>query len=201
MTRTQIHLVRHAEVENPDNIWYGRLEGFVLSERGIRQIKVLGEHFADRKIEAVYSSPLTRAIQTAEAIAIPHSLEVQVDEDILESEARLQGWPGDKRLFRNPLNARYFLNPLRPSWGEPYASTRARMSQAIRRMAGEHEGGEAVAVSHMTPVLVCRLGYEKNRRPPWMAKLPCARASVTTLEFEDGEFVGTRYHPVGSEVA
>lgn len=200
MTRTLIHLVRHAEVENPHNIWYGRLEGYVLSERGLRQIQVLGEHFSGHKLEAVYSSPLTRAIQTAEAIAAPHGLEVQVDEEILESEAKLQGNPGDKRLFRNPLNARYFLNPLKPSWGEPYKSTRARMANAITRMAADHRGGEAVAVSHMTPVLVCRLGYEKNRRPPWLAKLPCARASVTTLEFEDGEFTGTQYHPVGSEV-
>ncbi|MEX2587547.1 MAG: histidine phosphatase family protein [Actinomycetota bacterium] len=200
MMRTLVHLVRHAEVENPENIWYGRLDGFVLSERGLRQTKVLGDHFSDRKIEAVYSSPLTRAIQTAEAIALPHGIQVQVEEQILESEARLQGWPGDRRLFRNPLNARHFLNPLRPSWGEPYASTRSRMTASIRRMATEHEGGEAVAVSHMTPVLVCRLSYEKNPRPPWLAKIPCARASVTTLKFEDGEFAGTEYHPVGSEV-
>lgn len=200
MSTTYIHLVRHAEVENPENIWYGRLEGYVLSERGLRQTKVLAEHFADHDIGAIYSSPLTRAIQTAEAIALPHGLDVQVDEDILESEAKLQGWPGDRRLFRNPLNARYFLNPLKPSWGEPYASTRARMTRAIYRMAEDHAGGEAVAVSHMTPVLVCRLCLEKNRRPPWLAKIPCARASVTTLEFKDGEFVGTRYHPVGSVV-
>ena len=34
MTTTVIHLVRHAEVQNPDNIWYGHLEGFSLSARG-----------------------------------------------------------------------------------------------------------------------------------------------------------------------
>lgn len=200
LTLTRVHLVRHAEVENPDNIWYGRLEGFVLSERGIRQAKVLGEHFADGKIEAVYSSPLARAVQTAEAIAVLHGLQVEVDEDIMEAQAWLQGRPGDGRLFRNPLNLRYFLNPFKPSWGEPYASTRARMSRAVQRIAREHEGAEAVAVSHQTPVLVCRLGMEQNRKPPWMAKIPCARASITTLEFDDSRFMGVKYLPVGSAV-
>ncbi|HEX2179878.1 MAG TPA: histidine phosphatase family protein, partial [Actinomycetota bacterium] len=134
MTQTLIHLVRHAEVENPDNIWYGRLEGFVLSERGLRQIVALADHLALKPIAAVYSSPLTRAVQTAEAIAASHGLPVKVIEEIIESEAKLQGLPGDRRLFRNPANLRYFVNPLRPSWGEPYRSIRERMGRAVAAM-------------------------------------------------------------------
>jgi broad specificity phosphatase PhoE len=197
---TLVHLVRHAEVENPDNIWYGRLEGWNLSERGLRQVDALAEHFAPASIEAVYSSPLTRAIQTAAPIASRHGLEVVADEDLIESEAKLQGLPGDKRLFGNPLNARYFLNPLRPSWGEPYTSIRLRLARAIERIRDEHSGGEAIAVSHMTPVLVARLWFEGDPRPPWRAKLPCARASVTTLEFEGLDYLRTHYLPVGSKV-
>jgi len=200
LTKTLIHLVRHAEVENPNNIWYGRLEGWVLSERGLRQIKVLADHFADKPLVAVYSSPLTRAIQTSTAIAGSHGLEIQIDEDIIESEAKLQGLPGDRRLFRNPANVRYFVNPMRPSWGEPYVSIRARMARAVNRMRQEHAGGEVVAVSHQTPVLVARLMFEKNPRPPWRAKVPCTRASITTLAFDGEEFVGTEYLPIGSAV-
>lgn len=200
MTQTLIHLVRHAEVENPDNIWYGRLEGWVLSERGLRQIAALGEHFAGTPLAAVHSSPLTRAIQTSTAIAERHGLEVRINEDIIESEAHLQGLPGDRRLFKNPANLRYFVNPMRPSWGEPYVSIRARMAQAVARMLKDHPGEEVVAVSHQTPVLVARLMFERNPKPPWRAKVPCQRASVTTLKFEDGEFAGTEYVPVGSSV-
>jgi broad specificity phosphatase PhoE len=198
MARTLVHLVRHAEVENPNNIWYGRLEGWKLSERGLRQAEMLADYFADNRIEAVYSSPLTRALQTAEPIAARHGLEVNEEEDILESEAYLQGLPGDRRLFRNPLNLRYFLNPLRPSWGEPYKSIRARMARGVERIRDAHPGGEVVAVSHQTPVLIARLHFERSPKPPWRAKLPCERASVTTLEFEDGAFVRTIYEPVAS---
>lgn len=196
--RTLIHLVRHAEVENPGNVWYGRLEGFVLSERGLRQTQALAAHFADRDIEAIYSSPLERAVQTAEAIA--GDAPVKVDEDLIESLTKLQGMPGDMRLFRNPLNFRHFVNPLRPSWGEPYASIRERMGRALTLIRDAHAGGEAIAVSHMTPILVARLMFEGNPRPPWRAGLPCGRASVTTLEFEGDRYVSTRYEPVGSSV-
>jgi broad specificity phosphatase PhoE len=199
--RTLIHLVRHAEVENPNNIWYGRLEGFVLSERGKRQTEALAEYFSGRPIEGIYSSPLTRALQTASPIAERLGLELQIDEDLIEAEARLQGRPGDVRVLRNPLNARYFLNPLRPSWGEAYKSIRARMEEAITRMRSTHDGGEAVGVSHETPLLVARLWYEKNPRPPWRVKIPCERASVTTLEFEDDRYVATEYLPLGSSIS
>ena len=200
MTRTLVHLVRHAEVENPDNIWYGRLDGWLLSERGIRQAQALGDYFADRPIQSIYSSPLTRALQTSAPIAERHGLEIIEEPDLLESVAYLQGRPGDKRLFKNPLNVRYFLNPLRPSWGEPYASIRARMGRGVANIRDAHRGGEAVAVSHMTPVLIARLMFENSKLPPWRAKLPCARASVTTLEFEDETYVSTKYEPVGSAI-
>jgi broad specificity phosphatase PhoE len=65
----------------------------------------------------------------------------------------------------------------------------------------DHPGEEVVAVSHQTPVLVARLMFEKNPKPPWRAKVPCQRASVTTLKFEGDEFVGTDYLPVGSSIA
>lgn len=200
LTQTLIYLVRHAEAFNPDNIWYGRLDGFSLSERGLRQAEALGDHFAGRPLAAVFASPLTRAAQTASAIAARHDLEVMTEEDIIESEAFLQGFPGDRRLFRNPARLRYFVNPYRPTWGEPYPSIRARMGRAIAGLRDAHRGGEVVAVSHQTPVLVARLMYEQNPKPPWRAKVPCERASITALVFDGDRFVEAIYEPVGSSV-
>jgi broad specificity phosphatase PhoE len=197
---TLIHLVRHAEADNPDNIWYGRLEGFSLSERGRRQVEALVRHFAHSDVQAVYSSPLTRALQTATPIAENLDLALKVDEDLIETETKLEGSPGDVRLLRNPLNIRFFLNPMRPSWGEPYKSIRLRMGGAIDRMRESHAGAEAIAVSHQTPVVVARLMVEQSRKPPWRAKVPCAQASVTTLEYDDDRYVTTHYDPVGSEI-
>lgn len=198
--KTLVHLVRHAEVHNPNNIFYGRLEGFRLSARGLRQVEALAEYFSSHTIAAVYTSPLARAIETATPIANRHGLDINVDEDLIESESKIQGKYGDLRMFRNPFNARHFVNPLRPTWGEPYASIGARMISAIERMRDKHAAQEAVAVSHMTPVLVGRLRIEGNPRPPWRAGLPCRRASVTTLEFDESRYVATHYEPIGSSV-
>lgn len=199
--RTLIHFVRHAEVENPKNIWYGRLEGFVLSERGRRQAQALADHFAGSELAAVYSSPLERAIQTAEAIAADHKLEVTLEPDIIESESKLQGKYGDVRLFRNPLNLRFFVNPMRPSWGESYRSIADRMMRAVDRLLDEHAGDEVVAVSHMTPISVARMQVESPGRQMWRRGIICARASVTTLEFNDRSFVRTDYLDLGTGVS
>lgn len=198
--RTLVHLVRHAEVENPDNTWYGRLDGYVLSERGHRQAAALGEHFAGRGVAGVYSSPLTRAVQTAEAIAETLGLKVDVEDNLIETITHLEGDPADWRVFRKLKNLRYFMNPLKPSWGEPYPVVRRRMLAAIDRIRREHPGAESVAVSHMSPILIARLMIQGTRRPPWATGTRCARASVTTLAFEGDAYAGTQYAEVGTEV-
>lgn len=197
---TLIHLVRHAEVENPHAVWYGRLPGFVLSERGRRQAAALAEYFQDHDMVGVYSSPLERAMQTAEVIAEPKGLKVVTDEDLIESDTYLQGKPGSARVLRNPLNWRFFVNPFRPSWGESYSSIRARMLEAVERIRERHARGEAAVVSHMTPILVARMRLEGDRRPAWGAQPPCGKASVTSLEFDGDKFVRTQYVDVGRAV-
>lgn len=199
-TQTLIHLVRHAEVHNPENTWYGRLEGFQLSDRGFRQAEALADHFERKHLTAIYSSPLTRAMQTATAIAERLGLEVVIEPNIIESETRLQGRPGDPRLFRNPANFRYFLNPFRPSWGESYTSISGRMLAAIHRMRQKHTGEEVAAVSHMTPIVVARMRLVGDQRPAWMGRLSCQRASVATMVFDGDRVVSSNYLDVGSRV-
>lgn len=199
--KTLIHLVRHAEVHNPSNTWYGRLEGFQLSERGFRQAEALADYFEHRHLGAIYSSPLTRAMQTATSIAERLGIEIVLEPDIIESETHLQGRPGDPRLFRNPANFRYFMNPFRPSWGESYKSISERMLSAIRLMQEKHPGEEVAAISHMTPIVVARMRLAGDQRPAWMGRLSCQKASVSTVVFEEGRVVSSRYEEIGSDVA
>ena len=58
MSKTTIYLMRHGHVHNPQNILYGRLPGFSLSEMGIGQAQAAGEWLADKPISAIYSSPM-----------------------------------------------------------------------------------------------------------------------------------------------
>jgi broad specificity phosphatase PhoE len=201
MTTTVIHLVRHAEVENPDNIWYGHLEGFPLSAIGRQTAEALGEFFASHPLAAIYASPLARAQETAGAIARSRGLEVHVCRDVIETQSHLQGQYADRRVFLKPRNLRYFVNPFRPSWGEPYRSVAARMVRAVEAMRLAHPGEEVVAVSHMTPIQIGRLAVEGRPLRPWLAKVPCRRGSVTTFEFEDGVYARTIYQEVGTASA
>ena len=201
MTTTVVHLVRHAEVENPDNIWYGHLEGFSLSAKGRETAEALAEFFASHPLAAVYASPLARAQETARPIARARGLDVDVCQDIVETQSHLQGEYADPRVFLNPRNLRYFLNPFRPSWGEPYRSVAARMVRAVEAMRVAHPGGEVVAVSHMTPIQIGRLAVEGRPLRPWLNNVACRRGSVTTLEFGDDGYTRTVYQEVGTASA
>jgi broad specificity phosphatase PhoE len=67
----KIYLIRHGEVENPNKILYGRLPGFHLSAKGIVEIQQLAEKLknGNMKISKIYTSPLERAVESAEIIA------------------------------------------------------------------------------------------------------------------------------------
>jgi len=94
MSKTTIYLMRHGHVHNPQNILYGRLPGFSLSEMGIGQAQAAGEWLANKPISAIYSSPMERAVQTAGIVAASHeTLSPIVDERIVEVSTPHEGRP------------------------------------------------------------------------------------------------------------
>jgi broad specificity phosphatase PhoE len=189
-----IHLVRHGEVENPRGIIYGRLPGYNLSERGLRQVADAGVHLASAPIGAVWTSPLERAQETAAAVAQPHDLDPVIDDRLIESDTTLEGvgrtmW----RVFRNPTRWWQFRNPMRPSWGESFDEVKARMVAAITDAMQTARGKDLVIVSHQTPVMVVRNALARRRTPPWWGRMPCETGSVTTIVLDEGAFVSAKY--------
>lgn len=83
---TRVHLVRHCDVHNPQGVLYGHLPNFPLSEKGVRQAHSLGQRLARTDAQQIYSSPLARAVQTAEIIGshIPGST-ITLTEDLVEA--------------------------------------------------------------------------------------------------------------------
>jgi broad specificity phosphatase PhoE len=189
-----VHLVRHGEVENPKGVIYGRLPGYNLSERGRRQAKEAGQRLSENDIAVILTSPLERARETAQVIAEPHSLDPAVDERLNETETTLEGLSRNVlHYIRDPRHWWHFRNPLRPSWGESFSETRARMLSAIEEAVTAADGREAVLVSHQTPVLVARLVLTRRRDPPWLGLVPCSTGSVTTLELNEGRPATAHY--------
>src|ERR1700758_5384497 len=84
-TTAVVHLVRHGEVDNPGGVLYGRLPGFYLSEAGLLVAKAAADFLAGRDITAVRSSPLERALQTAEPIAAEFGLPIVTDGRLIEA--------------------------------------------------------------------------------------------------------------------
>ena len=197
---TTVHLVRHGEVENPKGVIYGRLPGYNLSERGERQARQSAERLAQADLSAVWASPLERAQQTAQFIAEPHGIEIITDDRLLESDTTLEGLGRDAlHFFRSPKQWWHFRNPMKPSWGESFASIRERMLDVIREAVARAEGREVALVSHQTPVLVARLTLTRRRSPPWLGLTPCQTGSVTTLVLEGEERVvsASYFSPTG----
>ena len=85
---TQIILVRHGEQElaDPRNGPVGDIIDPPLSERGRRQAELVGLRFSTAHIDAVYASPLRRALDTGRQIARHHRLELPVLADLREVE-------------------------------------------------------------------------------------------------------------------
>ena len=205
--KTVVHLVRHGEVANPGGILYGRLPGFMLSEDGQMMAKAAAGFMAGRDVTVLRSSPLDRAVQTAEPIAAQLGLPIEIDERLIEPWNHFEGLNvgvGDGSL-RSPRHWIYLRNPFRPSWGEPYKQVAERVLAAAADAARAARGHEAVCVSHQLPIWVTR--RQAEGRPLWHdpRHRQCALGSVTSLTFAGDRLASVSYAepsgPAGTQVA
>jgi broad specificity phosphatase PhoE len=194
-TTAIVHLVRHGEVDNPDAILYGRIPGYHLSAAGRVMAKAAADFLAGRDITELRSSPLERALETAEPIAAELGLPVQVDDRLVEPWNYFEGMRfavGDGAL-RRPRHWIQLRNPFRPSWGEPYRQIAARMLAAATDAARAATGHEAVLVSHQLPIWVAREAAEGHRLWHDPRRRQCALGSVTSLMFAGSKVIGLSY--------
>ncbi len=195
MAAVTVHLLRHGEVHNPDGILYGRLPGFRLSALGERQAEAAADWLAERKITHLVSSPLERAQQTAAPLAAALGLDADIDDRLIEADNRLEGRAvaGGKGLFKDPSNWKYFRNPLRPSWGEPYVEIADRVLAAARAARDAAGAGEAVCVTHQLPIVCARRRAEGLHLYHDPRRRQCGLASVTSFTFDGDVIVRVDY--------
>jgi broad specificity phosphatase PhoE len=201
-----VHLLRHAEVHNPDGVLYGRMPGFGLSELGVRQALAAADYLAKRPLGYLGCSPLERAQQTARPLAELIGLPVALDERLIEAENRLEGRAvaGGRGLFADPTNWPLFRNPFRPSWGEPYVDIAARMRLAMRaaRDAAAAAGDEleAVCVTHQLPIVIARRDSQGEHLFHDPRRRQCALGSVTSFTFDGDAVVDVSYTEPAAEL-
>ncbi|GAA2660983.1 histidine phosphatase family protein [Streptomyces aculeolatus] len=192
---TVVHVVRHGEVHNPDGVLYGRNPGYHLSDLGQRMAERVAEHLATRDVRHVVASPLERAQETAAPVAKAHGLEIATDARLIEAANVFEGKAfgvGDGAL-RKPANWKYFTNPFRPSWGEPYIEQVVRMMGALQSAREAARGHEAVCVSHQLPIWILRSFAEGRRLWHDPRSRQCTLASLTSFTFAGDDIVSVGY--------
>ena len=192
---TVVHLLRHGEVYNPDRVLYGRRPGFRLSALGEKQAQLAADWLAQRDLGYLVTSPLERARQTADPLAAATGLDVAVDERLIEAANHLEGRnvAGGKGLFTDPANWKYYRNPFRPSWGEPYAQVAARVLAAARAARDAAGVREAVCITHQLPIVCARRAAEGRRLFHDPRRRQCSLASVTSFTFDGDAIVRIDY--------
>lgn len=205
MPASQIHLVRHGEVFNPDHVLYGRIPGFGLSELGRRMAQAAADDLIarDRPIARLYTSPLQRARESGEPIASGLGLDPLIEERIIEPtnafEGRRMSGPGG--ALRDPRMWRFFYNPWRPSWGESFTSLSTRMVAAMTDAHASVESGDVVMVSHQSPIWIAHRTIVGESLPHDPRKRRCALSSITTFERQGDRFVEVGYSDPAAPLA
>jgi phosphoserine phosphatase len=159
----EIILVRHGETAwNAGETFRGRKD-IPLNETGVKQALLLGEYLRDEKIDIIYSSPLTRAVQTAEAIAAHHSLAVDIvgnlsDMDFGEWEGLTAAEVKDRyeEAYRDWLDT---PEQVRIPGGESLGDVESRVVPFLEDAVARLGKGKMVLVSHRVvhKVLICSL--------------------------------------------
>jgi len=192
---TSIYLIRHGEVYNPQDIYYGRCPRFHLSEKGRAQARAAAAVLADQPIQVLYSSPLLRARQTAKEIGIPHgSPRLRLSRQLLEVKLPYDGKPN---AVARAINWDIFIG-ISPEFERPTDVLR-RMRRFLEYVRRHHPGKHIAVVSHHHPILFTtlwgmgrpvNLDYRTERTNlglPERFPLPCAMVKLTYQTFAEAE--------------
>jgi broad specificity phosphatase PhoE len=155
---TRLLLIRHGETALNREMRYIGLRDDALTETGQLQAHQLADALAIFPIAAVYSSPLQRAYQTAQAIAERHDLEVLRNDALIESDfGQWEGLTAREVKARGTKDAETLQawqdDPtLAPPQGESLEGMSQRVLAAVTAIAQQHPGQTIALVTHTGPL-------------------------------------------------
>lgn len=156
-----VHLVRHAEVDNPNHLVCGSMPGFDLSPHGLEQARRVARYLGPRAVVAIWSSPQQRSLRTAEEIAARSGVPVRVHPDLTDWSLmdRWKGHPWNSVSVRFPGEIEAYLeDPTRLDFvDESVEDLAERIAAVARSLDREHPHGDVVIVSHRDPIQAARL--------------------------------------------
>jgi probable phosphoglycerate mutase len=182
-------LIRHGKAEFKAGHLYGWTPGVHLSSDGREEVKRLAERLENLKFTAVYSSPLERAVETAEAVIAGRRQEIRIIEGL--GEVKYGKWQGKayKTLIKTPLWRIVQLTPSQATFpgGESLMELQRRGVAAIEEIRSNHKRGLIVAVSHADMIKAITAHY-LGMHLDLFQRLNVDTASVTAIAFFDRGF-------------
>lgn len=158
-----LYLIRHGHTVGGDEKRYKGSIDVPLSEKGIEQMRRTSEFFKGISLSAVYSSPLSRALKSADIIAEPYGLRPVVVSDLRERSFGI--WEG---MSFNEIKERYpeefeawAANPLKysPIEGESTIEVRDRVARVLEDILSNHGNEKIAIVAHggVNRIILCHV--------------------------------------------
>ena len=185
---TLLLLVRHGETPTTGKVLPGRAPGLHLSDRGRAQAFSVAERLSGLPVDAVYSSPLERACETAEPTSRTTGIAVTPDAGLLECDfgdwtgaalADLAGLPEWQSVQHNPSAFRF------PN-GESFREMQARMVGALEVLAAAHPGGVVVCFSHADPIKAA-VAHALGTHLDLFQRVVISTGSVSAVSYTEGK--------------
>jgi probable phosphoglycerate mutase len=184
-----ILLIRHGE---NDYVKKGKLAGYTpgvhLNETGRNQAQKIVELLKDAPVKAVYSSPLERAMETAQPLAQAIGQEVLIREGLIETN--VGEWTGKsiKSLARQKIWRVVQTAPslMRFPGGESFAEGQRRICAELEIIAAAHDPKDVVACfSHADPIRLA-IAFYIGQPLDMFQRLTVAPGSITALWLAEG---------------
>lgn len=180
---TTFFLIRHAQCDGVGRILWGRKRDVHLNEDGKSAARALAERVAHDRLDAIYSSPLERALETADEIAQRSRLpRITISQPL--NELDYGDWTGQTIESLAGDSVWQQFNTVRTRTpipgGESILSAQTRIVDELKRLSLKHENGKVAIVSH-ADVIKAALAYFAGLDLDQMNQIDVPPCSITRL--------------------
>jgi probable phosphoglycerate mutase len=185
---TTILLVRHGQTPTTGKVLPGRAKGLHLADEGRRQADIAAARIAElERVDAVYSSPLERAKETAAPISRSRGLTTTIDRGLFECD--FGDWTGAelKKLMKLPewQTVQRAPSTFRFPGGESFTEMQTRMVSTLDRLRSAHPGGTIVCVSHADTIKAA-VAHALGTHIDLFQRIVISPASITAITWGPG---------------
>jgi len=200
---TLVLMVRHGQTPTTGKLLPGRAPGLHLADAGIEQARRAAERIAALpRIDAIYSSPLERARETAAPIAVATGTKVTVDKGLLECD--FGDWTGAelRKLMKLPEWNTVQRAPSTFTFpnGESFTAMQTRMVSTLDRLRSKHPGGVIVCVSHADPIKAA-VAHALGTHIDLFQRIVIGTCSISAIAYHGGAPVVLTVNSTGGTLA